>query len=42
MKYCKTCQYGITLYRGEGKYYCWCKKFEKEVGFYQKPCKEYK
>ena len=42
MKYCKTCQYGITLYREKDSYYCWCKKFEKEVGFYKKPCGDYK
>ena len=39
-QYCVNCFNAVILY--EGKYICWCRKHKKEVGFYQKPCKEYK
>jgi hypothetical protein len=33
--------YARIKYDGTG-YICWCEKYNKEVGFYQKSCQEHK
>lgn len=41
MKYCMNCSYAIIKYDEKKVYVCWCRKNNKEVGFYYR-CEEHK
>lgn len=41
LKYCKDCR--LAVYETiNDKLFLWCKVREKYIGFYWKPCEEYK
>lgn len=40
LQYCCNCMESVIKYDGN-KYYCYCRKKKKEVGFYHK-CEEHK